>query len=158
MRARSAAWRGWSAVDLGVATRPLLVAQGEFLDLAGRGLGQLLDELDPVGGLVVGDDAADVLDELVLSDLGVLLEDHERLGPLAPAVVRHADHGGLQHGRVADHGLLDLDGGNVLAARDDHVLGPIAQLDNPSGCRTPRSPEWNQPPRNACSVAAGSSK
>ena len=30
---------------------------------------------------------------------------------------------------MGDEGLLDLDGRDVLAARDHHVLGPIAQLD-----------------------------
>ena len=28
----------------------------------------------------------------------------------------------------------------------------------PSGCQTPRSPEWNQPPENAFAVASGSSR
>src|SRR5439155_3383216 len=54
---------------------------------------------------------------------------HERLGPLAPAFVGHPDDGGLQHGRVRHDGLFDLDRGDVLAARDDDVLGPVAQFD-----------------------------
>ena len=56
-------------------------------------------------------------------------EHHERLGPLAPLLVRHPDHGRLDHRRVRRDGLLDLDRGDVLAAGDHHVLGPVAQLD-----------------------------
>jgi hypothetical protein len=40
-----------------------------------------------------------------------------------------ATTGALQDGRMAHERLLDLDGRDVLAARDDDVLGAVAQLD-----------------------------
>ncbi|MGY3467361.1 hypothetical protein ACVW0I_004232 [Bradyrhizobium sp. LM6.11] len=39
------------------------------------------------------------------------------------------DHGGEQHGRVLVEDVLDLDGGNVLAAGNDDVLGAILDDD-----------------------------
>jgi hypothetical protein len=51
--------------------------------------------------------------------------------------------------------VLDLDGGDVLAARDDDVLRAVLELDVAVGCMTPRSPERNQPSPSAFSVAAG---
>ena len=56
-------------------------------------------------------------------------QHHERLGPLAPAIVGHLHDGGLEDRRVAHDRLLHLDGGDVLAARDHDVLGAVAQLD-----------------------------
>jgi len=55
----------------------------------------------------------------------------ERLGPLTPVLVRDADHRAFQHRGVGRDGLLDLDAGDVLAAGDDDVLAPVAQLDVP---------------------------
>ena len=53
------------------------------------------------------------------------LEHDERLHGLAPGVVGHADDGALQHRGVAGDGLLHLHRVDVLAAGDDHVLGPV---------------------------------
>ena len=51
--------------------------------------------------------------------------------------------------RVAIQHVFHLDGGDVLAARDDDVLAAILDLDVAVGYCTARSPEWNQPPRKA---------
>src|SRR6188508_2811422 len=45
-------------------------------------------------------------------------ENDEGLRALAPPVVRDADHRGVDHGRVAQERLLDLDRGDVLTAGD----------------------------------------
>ena len=55
------------------------------------------------------------------------LLDDEGLQALAELVVLHADHRGLGHVLVLLERLLDLLGIDVLAARDDHVVG--AALD-----------------------------
>ncbi len=70
---------------------------------------------------------------------------------LAIDLVRHADHGGVNHVVVADQGALHLLGIDVEAAREDHVLlavgdieiavvVPMAQITGvqptiPQGCR-----------------------
>ena len=60
--------------------------------------------------------------------LGPVAQFDEGAGALAPAVVRHRHHGAQAHRRMAIQRLLDLDGRDVLAARDDDVLGPVLQL------------------------------
>src|SRR5215470_13742993 len=71
-----------SVDPLGLAL-PLLVAQHELLDLAGRGLGQVA-ELDGRRALEVRDVRAAELDDLGLGGRAAGLERHEGLGPLAP--------------------------------------------------------------------------
>src|SRR3712207_1334793 len=107
---------------------PLLLAQDELLDLAGRGLGQLA-ELDVGGGLEAGDVLLAEVYYLLLCRVLSLLENHESLRALAPLLVRDGHHGGLHHRRVAGDRLFDLDGGDVLAAGDDDVLAPIARSE-----------------------------
>src|ERR671914_2657675 len=106
---------------------PLLVAQDELLDLAGRGLGQVA-ELDGGGGLEAGDVLFAEVYDLLLARLPALLQDNERLGALAPLLVGHRDNSGLHHRRVLGDGLLDLDGRDVLAAGDDDVLVAVPDL------------------------------
>ncbi|MCY1286701.1 hypothetical protein D9M70_356770 [compost metagenome] len=48
---------------------------------------------------------------------------------LAPLVAGDADHRALRHGRVAGEGGLDLGGIDVLATGNDHVLDPVADVD-----------------------------
>ena len=52
---------------------------------------------------------------------------------LAPLFVWDADDGHLLYGGMAQEDALDLDRGDVLAAADDDVLDPIANLDVPVG-------------------------
>ena len=62
-----------------------------------------------------------------------VLQRHERLRPLAPALVGDRHDGALEHRGVRADRLLDLDRGDVLAAGDDHVLAAVAQLDGAVG-------------------------
>ena len=57
------------------------------------------------------------------------LELDERARRLAPFLVGLRHHGGGLHGRMLVERVLDLDRGNVLAARDDDVLGAVLELD-----------------------------
>ena len=57
------------------------------------------------------------------------LQDDEGVRRFAPAFVRHADDGGLLHRGMPQQHALDFDRRDVLAAADDHVLEPIADLD-----------------------------
>src|SRR3546814_17695146 len=54
-----------------------------------------------------------------------------RPGDLAPMVVGLGHHRGFEHRRVAVEHALDLDGRDVLAARDDDVLGAVLEIDIP---------------------------
>ena len=54
---------------------------------------------------------------------------HDRADLLAQDVVGDADHGGVGHRRVLVQDGLDLDAVHVLAAADDHVLGPVDDVD-----------------------------
>src|SRR5438094_2831632 len=115
-----------SVDPLGLAL-PLLVAQHELLDLPRGGLGQVA-ELDPGRALEVGDVLAAELDDLGLAGGLARLERHEGLGALPPLGVGHRHHRALHDRRVLGHRLLHLDGRDVLPARDDDVLLPVAQL------------------------------
>src|SRR3954453_286496 len=121
VRASPRGVRAGLLVDLAVGG-PEGLTQLELLDLPGGGAGQLVTELDPLGDLVPGDLAPAVRDDLLRGDLPALRAHDERGDQLAPLVVGDADDGDLRDGRVAEHGVLDLDGGDVLAAGDDHVL------------------------------------
>ena len=53
----------------------------------------------------------------------------DRADLLAEHVVRDADHRGVDDRRVLEQRGLDLDAVHVLAAADDHVLGPVDDED-----------------------------
>ena len=56
-------------------------------------------------------------------------QHHDRDRLFAPALVAHADDGDLAHLRqFVDH-ALDLGGGDVLAAGDDHVLLAVGEIE-----------------------------
>ena len=97
------------------------------------------------------------INQLLLAHTSTFSERNKRLGCLAPFLARDADDGDFQYGGMTVKRLLYFNGRNILAAGDDNILAPVAQLNIPSGCMTARSPLWNQPPRNALAVASGSS-
>src|SRR5689334_7224034 len=107
---------------------PLPIPQHELLDLAGGRLRQL-PELDRRRRLEARDVLLAEVDDLPLARALSRLERHERLGPLAPFLVGYGHDRALHHRGTPGLALLDLDGGDVLAARDDDVLLAVAQLD-----------------------------
>src|SRR5439155_14709203 len=54
---------------------------------------------------------------------------HDGLDGLAPAFVGNADDRHVRHLRVASQHALELGGVDVLAAGDDHVLDPVADVE-----------------------------
>src|SRR5690606_7529967 len=121
--------RGGSALDAAVRPGPLPLAELELLDLAGGRLRQLRDELHRVGRLETGQALPGVPDQLGLGGGLPVAQHHERLGPLAPLLVRHRDDRDLQDRGMGVDRALHLHRRDVLAAGDDDVLGPVAQLD-----------------------------
>src|ERR1700737_2200513 len=120
---------------IAVRSRPLLMddgrgapAQDELLDLAGRGLGELLDEVEPLRHLEMRQVRAGEFSKL-LRGCGLTGFEYDESGRrLTPALVRKADHRHLLHGGMTQQASFDLHGGNVLPAADDDVLEPVAYL------------------------------
>src|SRR5438093_11209005 len=92
---RSATSTRTSSVDALVMAGPLLFAQLELLDLAGRGLRQRA-ERDRLGDLEASQVLAREGDQVVRGRDRAGPEGDERLRDLAPARVGHADHGHLE--------------------------------------------------------------
>src|SRR6201996_5994135 len=87
-----------------------------LLDLAGRALGQHVDN-PYVPRILVGRDLAlDVVPQFRRADVGTWLECHRGGDLLAQDRVRQADHGGLGDFRVLVEHLLDLPRVDVVAA------------------------------------------
>ena len=90
------------------------------------------------------------------STVAPFLRTTSRSGTLLPFVVRDGDHGGLQHVRMGQGDVLELDGGDPFAARLDHVLGAAVSVTWPCWSITAMSPVISQPslrglPRASCS-------
>src|SRR5262249_50590661 len=99
--------------DSSLASGPLTLPEGEFLDLAGRGFRQR-SELDCIRALVASEPLAAERNELVGACDGLFVECDERLRSLSPAFVRNPDHRALEDRGVSAYGLLDLDARDVL--------------------------------------------
>ena len=67
--------------------------------------------------------------ELVRRDLGPRAQDDDGAHLLAEGGMGHADDGAVGDGGVFEEGGLDLHRVDVLAAPDDHVLGPVDDVD-----------------------------
>src|SRR5690606_26258773 len=120
--------------DRGGRARP--VAQHVLLDLPGRGLGDLL-EADLAWALEVREPFAAMRDELLGARLraGPALDEGER--GLAPLRIGLGAHPAGEHRRMGVENVLDLDRRDVLATRDDDVLGPVLDADISVGLEHP---------------------
>ena len=98
------------------------VAELGLEDLAGRALGQLVEDADLAGVLVRGQLLLGVGHDLLRRDRLAGLEADHGHDLLAQPAVGLADHRGLGHRGVGEEHLLDLAGVHVEAAADDHVL------------------------------------
>src|SRR6202049_3799887 len=96
-----------------------------FQDLAGRALGERVDELDRARVLVSGDALLDERDDVGFSGRGARLQRHDRLHLLAKAFVGYADYCSFAYGRVGVEHLFNLARVDVEAAADDHLLLPV---------------------------------
>ena len=106
------------------------LAQLPFEDLARRVAGEgLVPEPDVGRHHEAGQPLADVRRELLGAHLVAGPEDHDGAHLLAQCRIGDADHGAVGHGGVLEQRRLDLHRVDVLAAPDDHVLGPIDDVD-----------------------------
>src|ERR1035437_948239 len=84
------------------------LAQHFLVKLAHAGLGNLVDERPALGYLPPRDLGAKKLLEPGSVDEGGGCTNHGGQRPLAPLVVRDADHGGLEHVGVRAQGVLQI--------------------------------------------------
>ena len=122
-RRSSASWIRASALVAALTCRPPRGALDlASQDLAGRSLGQLVDDPDGAGVLVGGQALLGERLQLLLVDVVAVLERDRGADLLAQVVVLDADHGDLGDGLVLVERLLDLARVDVVAAADDQVL------------------------------------
>src|SRR6185437_5491976 len=106
---------------------------GGLGELADAGLGHLGDERPALGQLPAGHALGQEAAQLVGTHGSVLGQHDGGQRPLAPFVVGYSDDGGLADVRVGHQRVLQLHGGDPLAAGLDHVLGPVGQGDVAEG-------------------------
>ena len=116
------------AADLHYAERRLLrelLAQSRLAELADRCLRDLVDELERVREPELGEVRREELPQLVRGRVLALAQDADGERPLVPLLVRDRDHGSLGDRRVRHERVLEVDGGDPLAAGLDHVLRAV---------------------------------
>src|SRR4051794_21962497 len=113
----------------GVAARSLRDGDLPLEDLAGRALGELVDEPDAAGGLVGRDVLLDERADVVLGGVLAVLERHCRADLLAQRLMRHAEHRRLADRRMLVEHLLDLPRVDVEAAADDQLLLAVDDVE-----------------------------
>src|SRR5882672_10368976 len=109
---------------------PITFTQYSFEYFAGATLRQFgVQELNPAWNLVIGERAPAVSHQIIRAeDFSRLQHDtgHHKLTPLG---VRYSeDRGFANRGMLVKH-RLDLAGVDVLAARDDHVLQAVQDVE-----------------------------
>src|SRR5215472_15284528 len=121
---------GWpESVDLTRVTGPVGLAKLSLQDLAARIAGDRLDEVHRTRPLEAGKPFARPVDQVLIGQLGPGLADDDGFDRLTPAVVRHTDHGNVGHGRMVGKDALQLSRVDVLTPGDDHVLDPVADVE-----------------------------
>ena len=93
------------------------------LDLAGRRLGQAGRDVELLRDLEVSQEPLRGGEDLGLGHRGALLQHHCRHDLLAVLLVRRAEGDRLRDGRVRQERRVDLQGGDLLAAAVDELLG-----------------------------------
>jgi len=72
-------------------------------------------------------------DQFFLGQSCVRLQHHASRHQLAPLLIRYAEDGGLQNGRVLINHGFDFVAVNFLAARDNHVFYPVNNVEVAGG-------------------------
>ena len=116
-------------------------AQHVLADLARGCARQLVHQHDDLGGLLPGGSRrGEVGPGLVDVEREPRAGDHDRADAFAQRRVGGGDHRHVRHRRVRDQQVLDLPGGDVLAAADDDVLEPVGDRQVAAGVDPPDVP------------------
>ena len=113
-------------------SRLLFLLQDAAQDLADQRLRERVAELDLAWDAVAGQPLLRIAaprDDLLRGRGLALLQDDERLHPLAGLIVGHADHRTLQDLRVTEQHLLDLGRVHVEPGHQDHVLHAVDDVE-----------------------------
>ncbi|MCY1366281.1 hypothetical protein D9M69_531700 [compost metagenome] len=108
---------------------PILVAHLPPQHLAHHADRQRLNERDRLGPLEPAEPLLDERDQVLLADLRAAAQLHFGVHGFAPLLVRHPHGSRHRHRRVRIECRFHLDGIDVEAARDDHVLLAVHQVD-----------------------------
>src|SRR3546814_6357025 len=114
--------------DAALVAAPIGCAQILLGHLARGNELKVLYKIDALRNLVARKKASSMRDKKGLIGWMALAHDDNRLHALAPSRVGHADHRDAGNGRMGRKHILDLGRIDILAARNDHVLGPIDDI------------------------------
>src|SRR5699024_11098323 len=116
----------------GVGLSSLLVqvlAQQLLVELAHRGARHLVDDIDFVGHLPLGEALTEGGDDVLPGHLGAVGGHHIAHGALIPLLVGNADDRCFLDARVVEDRVLHVDGRDPLATGLDDVLEPVGDLE-----------------------------
>src|SRR6266446_81442 len=85
------------------------LSQGRFLYLAGRGVGDVVNEHHVIRHPPIGDLATHKPENVVLADRFALLHHNHQQRALVPFGMANADHGSLRNLRMADCKIFEVD-------------------------------------------------
>src|SRR5271163_4398513 len=102
---------------------------GLLVVLANAGARNLVDERPALRQPPANDLVSQELSQIASLDVGSLSGDDDGQRPFLPALVGDRDHGGLDHIRMLEQGILQVDRRNPFPARLDHVFGTIGERD-----------------------------
>src|SRR6266567_9374439 len=123
-------WAQTPLVDLSVLACPVLLAQVTLENLTCAALGQsFCTKLNTAGDFVTSDLRACMYDQLIRTRAHPRLTDYYCMHYLSPLLVWDANHCRFQDRRMGVQGIFHLGGVDVFAARDDHVLRSIDDVD-----------------------------
>ena len=105
-----------------------LLAEGEFVEFSGGGVGEVFDDDDFVGDPPFGDLAGVEGEEAGGIDGAAGFGGDDEEGAFVPFGVFGGDDGGFGDVGVGDGDVFELDGADPLAAGFDDVLGAVGDF------------------------------
>src|SRR5581483_12155399 len=124
-------FRMWAAsIHLPVLIGPILFTQVTLENFACAAFWQrFVKQFDAARHFIACDKRTGMGDQFFVSNAHAWLADDNGMHGLAPVFSRDADDGSFQHGGMGVEGVLDLDGVDIFAAGDDHILCSIDDKD-----------------------------
>src|SRR5260370_6830214 len=122
---------GLGAGGVRVSPLPLrvLLARLRFEQLAGGGMGQLVDEDKVIGKLPFGELCAREFAKLFRLRAGTIFQSYDGQRTLLPFWMRRCDHRGFADGGVAHERVLKVGGADPFSTGLDHVFAAVHDLD-----------------------------
>src|SRR5581483_4641020 len=119
-----------ASVHLSVLINPILFTQVALENFACAAFGQrFVKKFDDARNFIPCNKRTGMSDQLFVSNAHAWLADDDGMHGLAPVFSRDTDDGSFQHGGMGVEGVLDLDGVDIFAAGDDHILCSIDDKD-----------------------------